>query len=1576
MKKLYDCYLFWFIAIIISSSATTSAQHMRVVSDCSEDQILIFGKSDDLSTVLMWGDSIVETQGYNKNALKRFIIQFDSPPLAKVMAKRTDVSKEELQVAEMNIQDEHRRFISDLRSIEAAIRSDDDTIKMPVTSEILFEYHTVFNGMAVSTKRWLADSLRSMPYVRSIHFDKEIKALLDQSVPHIGADQIWDTYDVTGEGIVIGILDSGIDYMHPDLGGGIGPEYKVLGGYDFFNDNDDPMDDNGHGTHVAGITAANGQLLGVAPDASLMAYKVLGPSGKGRKANGIAAIEQAVNDGVHVLNASLGGSGHSNDPMAQAINNASLAGVVCVVAAGNAGPKYESILSPGLAQHAITVGATHSVYQIPFDYIAIFSSRGPVEGELYVKPDIVAPGVGINSTIINNGYASFNGTSMASPHIAGAVALFLEMKPDYTPYQIKSLFIQTADDLGYELWAQGGGMVNMQNIFDFPEVLADPALISFGEVYPETDYWSSISTITIHNTSNQFKNIEISSAGNFPEATSLSINPQVFSLSAGSSKEVIITIEADNELLPFPENENISFTDKLHIEFGNDEITVPMTFIRSRIIQFEMEETPFYMFMRGGPNNSYQTFISYPDTDLSLRVPEGDYDIFVQYQDKDFATMHENIEPDPYVLLEINKEQAINHIEHINYDINGNQVFPQYLLESFINQNRSSTLVSGCWEYPYTDRYFSNFNAFERLWYGMYYDENNNDAYLLSNVLFACEEDEVQTYEPSALKHVSFVYPYLEESQNVYPLTKFVYHPHYSSSGWIGDGFIDGADPLIEHPFIQKYYLSPYLLYENYKMSYTKWMLSYNGHDFQPQNDIALYKSPRFSIFEDDNLYMFRPYFDRTEQLAKKNKVLVNFEEVNIGLSPPSWNGFLHLGGNIMMIDNIDYLFLSQMMDLRHLEEIPFRLYKDEALINSGNILSDLDTYMRQYFYSNSAEVLLEPGNYLLEVELESFPVQQQTGQALVELNFNTSAYNTYLPKLLLLNVLADGHFVDHVCTSQDGIIQFAVKMDQSGSNDSSVTLEYSIDNEASWIILPLQNEDELYFADIPAFMPEGYISLRITAIDTNGYSMVYTIEPAFLRENTGNMPVVETADITDIDYTTAVSGGNVNFFDAEQVTARGIVWSKSPFPGLENNDGFTSDGAGTGDFISHLTGLTPGESYYVRAYATTSEGVSYGGQKIFETLDVFTITLTAEPINGGTVIGDGEYPEGETVEISAIANTGWEFTGWTGDIAHLDDPSSSNATVTMPDDDIIITANFIEDDTISPPDWLPVENLQYSMNIIGVLELSDGSISINQDDLIAGFVNDECRGVTSPLEDEDGLFFLTIGSNQMFGENITFKAYISDQGIIVDLDQEIIFENLLVVGSLAEPFVFTYEGIKDHIILKDITVEDGSSECFNAKKTITVAGDNSFFIVKSGGEAKLIAGESIVFLPGTLIKSGGYLHAYIDDVFCDDLRPINKMTEVIPKDDYVEKYELEDDQLFRVYPNPTDGYFTLELTSFEAEKPFRMEIFGLYGNMIKHQELNHQKQHKISLIDQKPGMYIVRVTVGDRIGIERLIKR
>lgn len=441
---------------------------------------------------------------------------------------------------------------------------------------------------------------------QKIQTDQALELLLDKSSKHVGVE-VPRGLGFTGKDIKIAVIDTGVDYSHPDLYG-FGPGGKVIGGYDFIENDDTPTDTNGHGTEVAGIIAANGGQTGIAPDAKILAYRVSDTGNSVSSDLIIKAIQRAVQDDADIINISLGVN-RTNDRIEEAINYAVRKGITVVVAAGNSGPDLKTIGSPGRDPNAITVGATYNnitaslvatldidskrvqvlpmvgiepvsepitaeivfgkygregdligidardkillvergsdnkdelVYfsqkeknsanagaralivfnnepgmflgdlrnkqeaadykpRIPTvsmsredglllksmlqnntvgsintfyhpDFVSFFSSRGPVS-PFYIKPNLVAPGVFVNTTSINGGYNLTSGTSFAAPHVSGASAILLQKNPGLGPHEIASIITTTADPVSdtygtdFPLETSGTGRLNITRAF-------------------------------------------------------------------------------------------------------------------------------------------------------------------------------------------------------------------------------------------------------------------------------------------------------------------------------------------------------------------------------------------------------------------------------------------------------------------------------------------------------------------------------------------------------------------------------------------------------------------------------------------------------------------------------------------------------------------------------------------------------------------------------------------------------------------------------------------------------------------------------------------------------------------------------------------------------------------------------------------------------------------------------------------------------------------------------------------------------------------------------------------------------
>jgi serine protease AprX len=383
-------------------------------------------------------------------------------------------------------------------------------------------------------------ALDANPHVRHLSHDQPIGACSDYTAQTVGADVAWNTNGLTGNGVVVAVVDSGIA-PHPDLDGAS----RIVGWVDLVNGQTTPYDDFGHGTHVAGIIGGNGgvsigygfnpSLKKIAPHVQFVGVKVLDHNGQGSVSNVIAGINWCIANKsayhIQVINLSLGtgvSESYTSDPLCQACEQAWQAGILVVVAAGNNGRAvpsdpnsaavYGTINSPGNDPYVLTVGAMNTMGTAARadDKIASYSSRGPTIGDLIAKPDLVAPGNQIdslsapNATLYNsypaniadpnygapagsNSYFRLSGTSMATPVVAGAAALLLEADPTLTPDTIKARLMTTAN-----FWDNGDPFSYGLGYLNIPAALASTAHATQAALSPSVTP-NADGTVTFNN---------------------------------------------------------------------------------------------------------------------------------------------------------------------------------------------------------------------------------------------------------------------------------------------------------------------------------------------------------------------------------------------------------------------------------------------------------------------------------------------------------------------------------------------------------------------------------------------------------------------------------------------------------------------------------------------------------------------------------------------------------------------------------------------------------------------------------------------------------------------------------------------------------------------------------------------------------------------------------------------------------------------------------------------------------------------------------------------------------------------
>lgn len=604
-------------------------------------------------------------------------------------------------------------------------------------------FHEALNGFSVQGSPDDIAKLAKHTPVTHVSPVTEYRVETEESVKIIGGHGARGIFTkenerLTGRGVKVAVIDTGVDYNHPDLRRNYG------GGHDLVDDDNDPMETLAagratiHGTHVAGIIAGNGKIMGVAPEAKIVAYRALGPGGGGTTEQVIAAIEQAIKDKVDIMNLSLGNSINGPDlPISVALDNAVDKGIVAVAASGNSGPNVWTVGSPGTSTKAISVGASTPTMEIPhlliegirdrfriqpmegsaawnldrsleiidgglgrkselkdvqgkivllkrgqitfqekaenaqeagakavvvannvsgtfignldapadlpigsitkregeilrkkvkgkkvtarvtvkeeWDKLADFSSRGPVTDTWDIKPDLVAPGVAINSTI-PGGYLSLQGTSMAAPHVAGACALIKQAHRDWSPEQIKAALMNTAKPLMkdedeakavipkikvglgkkeptptsapyYRTYEQGAGRIQVDEAIK-TESLVTPGSIRFGKFTGSSNSQGTV--------------LHVENVGNRPQHFSFAIPshvaglkwqmPMSFTLEPKESRDVEVRLTVDPQI----------FKGKIHdgflkLEAGTQTIHIPFLYVLEepgypRIMGFDFAE--------------------------------------------------------------------------------------------------------------------------------------------------------------------------------------------------------------------------------------------------------------------------------------------------------------------------------------------------------------------------------------------------------------------------------------------------------------------------------------------------------------------------------------------------------------------------------------------------------------------------------------------------------------------------------------------------------------------------------------------------------------------------------------------------------------------------------------------------------------------------------------------------------------------------------------------------------------------------------------------------------------------------
>ncbi|ANS69724.1 1,4-dihydropyridine enantioselective esterase [Streptomyces lincolnensis] len=412
---------------------------------------------------------------------------------------------------------------------------------------------TVTGGSAVA----------AAPGIDRVWLDGRVEAAVEDSgtpdpqggVAQIGAPAAWKQgYD--GKGVKVAVLDTGVDATHPDLKGSI---LKAKNFSDSDTGTSSTDDRQGHGTHVASTIVgsgakSHGTYKGVAPGAKLLVGKVMDDTGVGSDSAIIAGMQWAVTQGAKVVNMSLGDvDTPAVDPLEKAVNDLSASShALFVIAAGNEGPSGGTVGTPGSAASALTVAAVDR-----HDKVADFSSRGPT-ADSALKPDIAAPGVdivaaraahGSEGEEVAPGYVTMSGTSMATPHTAGAAAILAQEHPDWTGERIKAALTASAKPLtGTTAYEVGAGRVDLTRATG-TDVTTEPASVGFGTAsWPHDDDRPRARTLTYRNSGPEPVTLDLTSDVTGPDSGSapggmFTVSPARLTVPAGGTAQATVTAD-------------------------------------------------------------------------------------------------------------------------------------------------------------------------------------------------------------------------------------------------------------------------------------------------------------------------------------------------------------------------------------------------------------------------------------------------------------------------------------------------------------------------------------------------------------------------------------------------------------------------------------------------------------------------------------------------------------------------------------------------------------------------------------------------------------------------------------------------------------------------------------------------------------------------------------------------------------------------------------------------------------------------------------------------------------------------
>ncbi|UCG71073.1 MAG: S8 family serine peptidase, partial [Thermoplasmata archaeon] len=737
--------------------------------------------------------------------------------------------------------------------------------------------------------------------------------------------------------------------------------------------------------------------------------------------------------------------------------------------------------------------------------MADFSSKGPSMGNEAIKPDLVAPGMYIESSELGWGTKVHNGTSMAAPHITGVAALLLEGHPDWTPEIVKGVLCGTAEDLGEDVYTQGSGRVNAWRAANTATTVI-PNNLGLGITNQSQNVFQVERYITIYNLNEESMQYQLSLDHSLPAGVQVDLQPTTMSLNAGMSDSVLVTMTVDNYTIPLSDQLPGQLEGRIQVASEKDTLVVPFSLLHIPSLYLAFVGHPHFVLIVKKPNKIGDKFyldFYLPDSAMKVLLPAADeyciFTIFNNFIEKRVSYVLKNIQIDESDSLVISESDAYLKV---------GLEMPVHIAEN-LDVNYTQFFLRICYEGPhYMYRYTYNLHLFgyPNLLYICPITESENTElgwlsllresdtfYYASDDMHGISEDQYFTLQPDRMKMIDY-------SVNIAPLTskrltnlKIMptrYHKEKGGSTTYRFSISDLFSPL-EPDCYYRWYFYPQKKYPIYRLK-----IAVTGTDFFKKDDCWQFG---YTAFHENEITVM-------EELPSSTIGHFPFTDSSgyfgIGISPPYPKESIKPLSNLIWIPSGKFNYQMGDYSTSYKTCHPnYQLFRDSSLISEGTAKRD------------SIDLPREKGTYRLVLTYPDVILMgKRSGDVEMTAVFDNSTPDSRPPGLYDLKILSNGNFIDPNKKAENVTVS-ANLFDTKGITD--VLIQCRAAGISEWQDLTVFQDDRWYSAEIPDSLFQNWVDLNLVATDESGNSLSYTLLPAYI-----NQAVTRVSDVRIIpDY-------------------------------------------------------------------------------------------------------------------------------------------------------------------------------------------------------------------------------------------------------------------------------------------------------------------------------------------------------------------------------------------------------------------------------------------------------------------------